>query len=60
MPETVRSDRAVYLVGSGIASLAGAVFLIRDAGWSGKDIQILEQDQVVGGSLDGMQAGSDA
>lgn len=32
-----------YLVGSGIASLATAVFLIRDARYSGEDIHILEE-----------------
>jgi oleate hydratase len=31
-----------YLVGSGIASLAAAAFLIRDGGFAGSDIVILE------------------
>ena len=42
-----------YLVGGGIASLAAAVFLIRDAGVPGKDILIFEQGGRLGGSLDG-------
>ncbi|MBR7825655.1 oleate hydratase [Actinospica sp. MGRD01-02] len=44
---------AAYLVGGGIAALAAAVFLIRDAGWDGSRITILEQSRVAGGSLDG-------
>ncbi len=43
----------VYLIGSGIASLASAVYLIRDAGVPGGNIHILEQDDVLGGALDG-------
>ena len=42
-----------YLVGGGIGSLAAAAFLIRDAGVLGDDITILEQEGVLGGSLDG-------
>ncbi|WP_210205227.1 oleate hydratase [Ochrobactrum sp. POC9] len=43
----------VWLIGGGIAALASAVFLIRDAGIDGKNIQILEELNVEGGSLDG-------
>ena len=42
-----------YFVGGGIASLAAAVFLIRDAGVPGRDIRIFEQLDRPGGSLDG-------
>src|ERR1700677_4502778 len=42
-----------YLVGGGIGSLGAAGFLIRDAGVLGEDISILEQERVLGGSLDG-------
>jgi oleate hydratase len=42
-----------YLVGGGIASLAAAVFLIRDAEVSGQQITIFEQCDRLGGSLDG-------
>lgn len=42
-----------YLVGGGIASLASAAYLIRDAGLPGENILILEELDVVGGSLDG-------
>ncbi|MCZ4119713.1 oleate hydratase [Streptomyces sp. H39-S7] len=41
-----------YLVGSGIASLSAAAFLIREGGFSGADIVILEEQDREGGSLD--------
>ncbi len=50
------SDRAatkVYLVGGGIASLAAAVFLIRDDDVLGRNITVLEELDKIGGSLDG-------
>ncbi|PLY12365.1 MAG: oleate hydratase [Sulfurimonas sp.] len=43
----------IYLVGGGIASLASAFYLIKDAGVPGKNIHILEQSRVLGGALDG-------
>lgn len=43
----------VYLIGSGIASLASAVYLEKDAGFLGKNIHILEKDSIFGGALDG-------
>jgi oleate hydratase len=43
----------VWLVGGGIASMAAAAFLIRDAGFPGSRIHILEQLGLEGGSLDG-------
>ena len=43
----------VWLVGGGIASMAAAAFLIRDAGVPGGAIHILEQLDIEGGSLDG-------
>ena len=46
-------DSKIYLVGSGIASLASAVYLIKDADVSGQNIHILEQDNILGGALDG-------
>jgi oleate hydratase len=42
-----------YLVGAGIASLAAAAFLIRDADIPGCRITILEALDKAGGSLDG-------
>ena len=46
-------DAKVYLIGSGIASLASAVYLEKDAGVPGENIHILEKDQISGGALDG-------
>ena len=47
------NGRKAYLVGGGIASLASAVYLIRDGHFPGKHIYILEELQLAGGSLDG-------
>jgi oleate hydratase len=41
-----------YFVGSGIASLAGAAYLIHDGNINGTDIIIFEQSQEFGGALD--------
>ena len=46
------SDRMVYLVGGGIASLAAAAFLIRDGDIPGQKITIIEESAKIGGSLD--------
>ncbi|MGP6085599.1 oleate hydratase [Antarctobacter jejuensis] len=42
-----------HIIGGGIAGLAAAVFLVRDAGVPGERIRIYEQLGVAGGSLDG-------
>ncbi|TQJ57561.1 oleate hydratase [Streptomyces sp. NBC_00080] len=41
-----------YLVGSGIAALAAATFLVRDGGFDGSDIHLYEEQRSIGGSLD--------
>ena len=46
-------DSSVYLVGGGLASLASAFYLIRDTKIKAENIHILEQDDILGGSLDG-------
>ena len=46
----------VWMVGGGIASMAAAAFLIRDAGVPGENIHILETLDVPGGSLDGAES----
>lgn len=51
-PENIERRKA-YLIGGGIASLSAAAFLIRDAHMPGKNIHILEQSKVYGGSMDG-------
>jgi len=43
----------IYLIGSGIASLAAAVYLIKDTDVEGENIHILEQDDIAGGACDG-------
>lgn len=46
-------DPQHFIVGGGIAGLATAVFLIRDADVEGSDIHLYEQLHATGGSLDG-------
>jgi len=46
-------ESKVYLIGSGISSLASAVYLEKDAGVPGAHIHILEKDAILGGALDG-------
>lgn len=41
-----------YLVGGGIASLSAAVYLITDGHVPGRNIHILEQSNITGGSMD--------
>ncbi|WP_155056082.1 oleate hydratase [Streptomyces blattellae] len=41
-----------YLVGSGIAAMAAAAFLIREGGFEGTDIHLFEEHGQTGGSLD--------
>jgi oleate hydratase len=45
-------DRKAYIIGSGIAGLASAVYLIRDGGLSGEHVCIFEESKSYGGSLD--------
>ena len=45
--------RKAWIIGSGIAGLAAAFYLIRDGGMKGSDITILDALDVTGGSLDG-------
>ena len=46
--------KTAWFVGSGLAGLAGAAFLIRDGGVAGERITILEQQAIPGGALDGL------
>ncbi|GAB78160.1 oleate hydratase [Austwickia chelonae] len=46
-------QRHAYLIGGGIASLAAAAFLVRDARMPGENILVLESLERPGGSLDG-------
>ncbi len=47
--------KSAYLVGSGLASLAAACFLIRDGQMKGEHIHILEEMKLPGGACDGIQ-----
>lgn len=48
-----RSNHKAYIVGGGIAGLASAVYLIREAGFNGHNITLFNQGSVNGGALDG-------
>ena len=53
-PEGV-DHKSAYLIGSGLASLAAACFLVRDAQMPGAHIHVLEKNPIPGGALDGDQ-----
>ncbi len=46
--------KQVYFIGGGLASLAGAAYLIRDCNMEGQNIHILESMPILGGSNDGI------
>jgi oleate hydratase len=47
--------KSAYLVGSGLASLAAACFLVRDGQMKGEHIHILEELSLPGGACDGIR-----
>ena len=47
-------EKSAYIIGSGLAALSAACFLVRDGQMDGKHIHILEKDPVAGGACDGM------
>ncbi len=47
-------EKSAYIVGSGLAALATACFLVRDGKMSGDKIHILESMDIAGGSCDGI------
>lgn len=47
--------KSAYLVGSGLASLAAACFLVRDGQMKGEHIHILEELKLPGGACDGIK-----
>ena len=51
-PEGIENKRA-FLIGSGIASLAAAEYLMRDGHMQGSQITIYEQGSLSGGAMDG-------
>ncbi|MEG1241414.1 MAG: oleate hydratase [Oscillospiraceae bacterium] len=52
IPEGVE-HKSAYIVGTGLAGLAAAAFLVRDARMPGSHIHIFESDPVAGGACDG-------
>ena len=52
-PEGV-DQKSAWLVGSGLASLAAACFLVRDGQMKGENIHILEAMDIAGGACDGI------
>ncbi|KAM5343502.1 hypothetical protein ACJ41O_012039 [Fusarium nematophilum] len=53
-PEGIE-DKTAWIVGSGLAGLSTAAFLVRDAQMPGKNITILEELSISGGALDGLE-----
>lgn len=51
-PQQVK-DRKAYIIGTGIAGLAAAYYMIRDGGMKGEDITFIDSMNITGGSLDG-------
>jgi len=51
-PEGV-DHKSAYIVGSGLAALSAACFLVRDGQMKGKHVHILEKDPIPGGACDG-------
>ena len=47
-------EKNAYIVGSGLASLAAACFLVRDGQMPGSHIHILESMDIAGGACDGI------
>ena len=47
--------KTAWFVGSGLASLAGAAFMIRDGRMAGNNITVLERLKLPGGALDGIK-----
>lgn len=47
-------QKSAYIVGSGLAALAAASFLVRDGQMPGDHIHVLEELALPGGSMDGI------
>lgn len=53
VPAQTVEGRKAWIIGSGIAGLAAAFYMIRDGGMKGNDITVLDALDIEGGSLDG-------
>lgn len=51
-PEGV-DDKSAYIIGSGLAALSAACYLVRDGQMKGNQIHILEKEKLPGGACDG-------
>ena len=51
-PERV-DQKSAYIVGSGLAALTAACYLVRDGQMKGEHVHILEKEQLAGGACDG-------
>jgi oleate hydratase len=51
--DKIEGNVKAWFIGGGVGSLAGAAFMIRDGGIPGKNITVLEELPVNGGSCDG-------
>ena len=45
--------KSAYIIGSGLAALSAAAFLVRDAYVDGSKVHIIEKDPILGGACDG-------
>ena len=52
-PEGV-DNKSAYIVGSGLAALSAACYLVRDGQMKGENVHVLEKESVPGGACDGM------
>ena len=46
-------NKSAYIVGSGLAALTAACYLVRDGQMKGEHVHILEKEQLAGGACDG-------
>lgn len=53
-PEGV-DHKSAYIIGSGLAALTAACYLVRDGQMKGEHVHVLEKDPIPGGACDGYQ-----
>jgi oleate hydratase len=46
-------NKSAYIIGSGLAALTAACYLVRDGQMKGEHVHILEKEQIAGGACDG-------
>ena len=47
--------KSAYIIGTGLAALSAACFLVRDGQMAGEHIHIFEKDPIPGGACDGFE-----